>query len=63
LSTLPSDQVLPAEVHALQSIVQHHSGEREHALKSFRQTYLAPTANESHWRQLLAAAEEALAIP
>jgi serine/threonine protein kinase/tetratricopeptide (TPR) repeat protein/WD40 repeat protein len=63
LSTLPSDTVLPAEVHALQSIVQHHWGEREKALESLRQTYLAASANESHWRQLLAAAEEALAMP
>ncbi len=63
LSTLPSDQVLPAEVHALQSIVQHHLGERAKALESLRQTYLAPSANESHWRKLLAAAEEAMAIP
>jgi tetratricopeptide (TPR) repeat protein len=63
LSTLPSDPVLPAEVHALQSIVQHHLGEREKALESLRQTYLAASANESHWRQLLTAAEEALAIP
>ncbi|MCC6510008.1 MAG: hypothetical protein IT423_12950, partial [Pirellulaceae bacterium] len=63
LSTLPSDQVLPAEVHALQSIVQHHLGERENALESLRKTYLAASANESHWRKLLAAAEETLATP
>lgn len=63
LSILPSDPVLPAEVHSLQAIVQHHWGEREKALESLRQTNVAPIANESHWRQLLAAAEEALAIP
>lgn len=63
LSILPSDPVLPAEVHSLQAIVQHHLGEREKALESLRQTNVAPIANESHWRQLLVAAEEALAIP